>query len=170
MAVKRGLQGAVALRKKLKRIDELAERRIGHAIEEAAQAITADAIARAPKDTERLAAEIEYSLSPDKLSATVGPAAKSVRYIKSQGFSIFANRATKREMRETTKDRLFQVFKGYWQEFGTKGAPKRNIPPQPPRPFMEPAWDVNASWAKNNVKNAVNGALKTVAKSKESDA
>lgn len=72
---------------------------------------------------------------------------------------ITAFKASQVRLSKRNKALMFEYFKGYWIEFGTKGAPKKNIPPQPARPFMQPAYDLNESWILGRVKAGINKAL-----------
>jgi len=38
------------------------------------------------------------------------------------------------------------------------------VPPQPARPFMQPAWDLNQSFARKRVQRAVRNALERAAR------
>ena len=63
------------------------------------------------------------------------------------------------KMSAANKALLFQFYKGYWHEFGTKGSPENNIPPLPARPFMNPAYQMNEEYGKQQVRAAVKLAL-----------
>lgn len=155
----RGLNGVDSLRKKLRNMEKVAESGIKPAITEILQSITMDAKQLAPKDEGELAASIEYKLSSDGLAGVSGPAAKSAAVATAVKGSPFATRSTK-VATDLSKKKLFNFFKGYWAEFGTKGNPARNIPPQPARPFMRPAFDLNSSWGIKKIADAVNAQLK----------
>lgn len=153
------IQGADKLRRKLRAMEKHVQSGIRPAVTEVATAIKYDAILRAPEDSGDLKAEIGFKVSQDGMSAVIGIGAESVALVKAVGGSAFN---TSVKMSSITKHKLWQFFKGYWAEFGTKGSPERNIPPQPARPFMQPAYDVNESWGKARVRDAVNAQLKRV--------
>ncbi|MAR55853.1 MAG: hypothetical protein CMM93_01595 [Rickettsiales bacterium] len=160
MSRARGLQNVNKLRRKLRRMEKHIASEIPNAIEDTLKAVVADAIQNAPEDTGDMAAEIEYKMRPDGLAGAAGPgAASSVVRGKTKG-NAFASKAGR--MSRVSAHRLLQFFKGYWTEFGTKGNPAKNIPPQPARPFMQPAWDANRAWAIARVRRAVNEQLKRV--------
>ena len=151
------VQGANRLRRLLKRIDPEITADVKTAIREGAEAIQADAIALVPKDTGALARSIDYRISSDGLAAVVGPAARAAEIVRRKTGSAF--KASEVRLSARNKALMFEYFKGYWIEFGTKGAPKKNIPPQPARPFMKPAYDLNESWILGRVKAGINKAL-----------
>lgn len=153
-----GMQNTARLRRKFKRIEAQVQSGIRPAITGAAQSIAADAARMAPRDHGDLADAIEYKVSSDGLSAVIGPAAGAAVIEKTVKGSAFATRSTK--LTSVSKHKLLQFFKGFWLEFGTKGDPARNIPPLQPRPFMQPAFDLNKKWATEKVRTAVNEQLK----------
>jgi HK97 gp10 family phage protein len=162
MSQRRGLQGLSSLRKKLRNMEKIVESGIKPAIRDAAIAIQLDAIQRVSVDNGDLQRSIDFKISPDGLAAVIGPSAKSAAVAREVRGSAFATRSTV-SLGGISKKALFQFFKGYWLEFGTKGAPDRNIPPQQARPFMQPAYDVNKAWAIARVKTEVDKQLKTMA-------
>lgn len=153
------LRNAGRLRQKFKRIMVEVENSVGESMIGVAQSIAADAARMAPRDHGDLADSIEYKLSSDKLSAVIGPAAKAAIVERTVKGSAFATRKLGKPT-AASKQKLLQFFKGYWLEFGTKGDPARNIPPLHPRPFMQPAYDLNKKWATEKLRNAVNDLLK----------
>lgn len=154
------LTGPKKLVRVLRRVEPAARDPLAAAIREGLEAIKWDAVARAPVDSGDLARSIDYIQSRDGLSGAVGPAAKSMSIVKRSTKSGFATAAIgKLKLNERNKDRLWQFFKGYWVEFGTKGSAKRNIPPQAARPFMRPAWDANRAWMTERVRAAIRNAL-----------
>jgi HK97 gp10 family phage protein len=162
MSQRRGLAGVDKLRIKLRRMEKVVESGIKPAIRDAAVAIQLDAIQRVSVDNGDLQRSIDFKISSDGLAAVVGPAAKSAAVAREVRGSAFATRSTI-TLGAISKKALFQFFKGYWLEFGTKGTPDRNIPPQQARPFMQPAYDVNKDWAIARVKTEVDKQLKTMA-------
>lgn len=160
-AQRRGLNGVSSLRRKLRNMEKFVTSGIPAAIAEVSQAIVADAQQLAPKKTGDLAASIEYKMSQDGLSAIIGPSASATIITSTVKGGAFATRALDKAT-DTSKEKLFQFFKGYWHEFGTKGSKKHNIPPVPAHPFMRPAADMNMSWGAELVGEAVNTQLKEV--------
>lgn len=158
-----GYRNVNKLRRKLRNMEKFVESGIGPAIERAAYAIELDAKARVRVDEGDLQRSITHKLGRDKMTAVIGPGAKSAAVARAAKGSPFATRSTI-QLGSISKHDLFQFFKGYWIEFGTKGAPDRNIPPQPARPFMQPAFDVNKTWATNEVRREVNRQLERLAK------
>lgn len=151
------VQGVNKLRRTLKRIDPEITSGVKIAIREGAEAIQADAIKLVPKDTGDLARSIDYRVSSDGLSAVVGPAARAAEIVRRKTGSAF--KASHVRLSARNKKLMFEYFKGWWVERGTKGSPKHNIPPQPARPFMKPAYDLNESWILGRVKTGINKAL-----------
>lgn len=130
------------IRKVLKRLPKEMTEEVKLAILNWAKAIHADALAGVPVDEGDLAQAIEFYISPDKLSAKVG-------VVPGPG----ARRGRRRE----------EAFYGKFIEGGTKGAPDQNIPPQPARPFLEPAFDMNKAWGKEQLEKAIMEAMKKAA-------
>lgn len=157
-----GIKGLNELRRTLRRIEPELQQPIQTAIHNTAEAIKADAIAGAPVDEGDLVRSIDYKIGRDGFTAVIGPGAKAAEIARSRGGSAFATRTRKGEvirMSATNKNLLFQFFKGYWHEFGTKGSPEHNIPPLPARPFMTPAYLLNEEYGKAQVRAAVKAAL-----------
>lgn len=166
--MRRGYSNVTPLRRKLKRLNKHIENGVKPELEASLKIVAQTAVFNVPKDEGDLMRAIDYSLSSDGLAGVAGPAAKNAkvkRTLRTGGTSAFATRAAGGSvLSDAAKDKLFQFFKGYWIEFGTKGAPDRNIPPQPARPFMQPAWDVNASMIKARIKKAIDNQLKRASK------
>lgn len=155
-------KGVTKLRKTLRRIEPEVTEQTRQAMRDGAEAITLDAIARVPKDEGDLARSIGYQLGRDGLTAVIGPAAKQVAMVGGRtnaGAAFATGSKRQRKLSIKNKEALFQFFKGYWIENGTKGSPERNIPPMPARPFMGPAWDLNRDWLLRNVREGINKAL-----------
>ena len=176
------VRGVNKLRRTLKRIDPEVTADVKTAIREGAEAIQADAIKLVPKDTGDLARAIDYRVSSDGLAAVVGPAARAAEIVRRKTGSAF--KASQVRLSKRNKKLMFEFYKGWWIERGTKGSTKRtipfykgwwigrgtkgstkrNIPPQPARPFMKPAFDLNESWILGRVKAGINKALDRASK------
>lgn len=157
-----GIKGLNKLRRTLRRIEPEMQEPVRAAILNTAEAIKQDAIAGAPIDEGDLVRSIDYKLGRDGFTAVIGPGAKAAEIARSRGGSAFATQDRKGEiirMSAANKKLLFQFFKGYWHEFGTKGSPEHNIPPLPARPFMNPAYLLNEEYGKAQVRAAVKIAL-----------
>lgn len=157
-----GIKGINKLRKTLRRIEPELQEPVRQAVKNTAEAIKQDAIMLAPIDEGDLVRSIDYKIGRDGFTAVVGPGAKAAEIARSKGGSAFATRDLRGEiikMSAANKHLLFQFFKGYWHEFGTKGSPERNIPPLPARPFMNPAFFLNEEYGKQQVRAAVKQAL-----------
>lgn len=164
---KGGYSNVTPLRRKLKKLNKHVENGIKPELKASLEMVAATAAANVPRDSGDLAANIDVALSSDGLAGVAGPSAKNAKVKKalSKGAtSVFATRASGGKVISTgTKKKIFQFFKGYWIEFGTKGSPERNIPPQPARPFMQPAWDINSAAIKRRLKKAIDQQLKRAA-------
>lgn len=114
-----GLRGVSKLRRTLRRIEPESREGIAKAVKKGAEAIEADMMIGIPKDTGDTAALISHKIARDGLTARVG---------------FIGKRASE------------QGYVARFIEYGTKGYPKRNIPPQSARPFMGPAFDANKDW------------------------
>lgn len=161
--MKKGIQGVDKLRLKLRRMEKVVQSGIKPAILQTALEIEASAKQFVPKDTGDLMRSIKSKVSGDGLAAVVGPFANSAIVKSLTSGSIFNNKSGG-AMSALDKKKKFQFFKGYWIEFGTKGAPDRNIPAQPARPFMQTAFDVNKTAGAARVKAAVDKQLKDIAR------
>ena len=163
-----GLRGVNRLRRTLRRIEPEATEDVRKAMKDGAEAIKLDAVARVPRDEGDLARSIDYKLGRDGMTAIIGPAAKQVAMVggRTSATAPFAT-GSRRQQRLSTgnKKALFEFFKGYWIEYGTKGSPAHNIPPMRPRPFMNPAFDMNKEWILEQVKKGINKALERAARS-----
>lgn len=169
MARRSRVEGPNQLRRKLRRIDPEITKSLRDALARAASAIEAAATQLVPVDTGDLAGSIEHKISADGLTAVIGPGARAAEIIRSKTGSQFGRfaKAGKRKgqkvnMRGANKKLLMMFYRGYWVEFGTKGSAKHNIPPQSPRPFMRPAFDINKGRAKSEIAARINQVLKTV--------
>lgn len=157
-----GIRGINHLRRTLRQIEPEISDGVRAAILNTAEAIKQDAIAGAPIREGDLVRSIDYKVGRDGFTAVIGPGAKAAEIARSRGGSPFATQDRKGEiirMSAANKKLLFQFFKGYWHEYGTKGSPKHNIPPLPARPFMQPAYLLNESYGKAQIRAAVKAAL-----------
>lgn len=151
-------QGVTKLRKTLRRLEPEATAGIKAKIARGAQDIKDDAVrgARALDKpgigTGEMIRSITYSFGRDGMTALIGPGADRLKVTKNPFNTTLYK--TKRD-----KEAAFNFFKAYWFEFGTKGYPKRNIPPQLPRPFMNPAWDMNKDVLIKEIRREVANAL-----------
>lgn len=124
--------GTGRVRRMLRSVEPESAEEVKTAITEAAQAIHADMLAGVPKRSGDLARLLTYWVAPNGFLARIG---------------FTTNRAKRRG------------FYARFIEFGTKGFAARNIPPQPARPFIQPAFDVNRQWAIDRVKRGLRSAL-----------
>lgn len=161
-AQRRGLNGVTSLRRKLRRMPEAVEQYLRPEVDATAAAMAATARTLVSKDTGELAASIEYKLSPDGMTALIGPAAKSAAVIKASTAKSIDKQTPKKPISAGSREKLFQFFKGVWLEFGTKGNPDKGIPPQPARPYMRPAFDVNKIPGLNRITRGLNAVLRKV--------
>lgn len=154
-----GFFGVTKLRKTLRRLDPEIVDGVKAEFRQGAEAIEFDAISNAMMlgviDSGDMVASITTKYARDGLTAVIGPGASVVRVNKSP-FN------TRLYVSQKSKDMAWQFFKGYWAEFGTKGDPERGIPAQPPRPFMNPAFDANKTRISRDVRSAVNLAMRQV--------
>lgn len=170
---KSGLEGVTPLRKKLRRADDEITKELRSVVAEGLQAIKMDAIALAPVDEGDLVRSIDISISRDGMTGVVGPGVKTAEIVRRRTNSAWGSvikrgkaRGEKIRLSDMRREELWQFFKGYWIEFGTKGSARKNIPPQPARPFMGPAYLANRAWLKSRVNAAVNNVLARLAKEK----
>lgn len=157
-----GIRGLNKLRRTLRRIEPDLQDPIRTAILNTAEAIKQDAIAGAPVDEGDLVRSIDYKIGRDGFTAVIGPGAKAAEIARRKGGSPFATQDRRGEiirLSAANKKLLFQFFKAYWIEYGTKGSPEHNIPPLPARPFMTPAYLLNEEYGKAQVRAAVKAAL-----------
>jgi len=112
-----GLRGVNKLRRTLRRLPSEVTIGIRNSIERGAAAIEADMMINIPKDTGDTAAKISSKVSRDGLTAQIGFIGKKA---------------------------VEGAYVARFIEYGTKG--HGNVPPQPARPFMAPAFDANRDW------------------------
>ena len=145
------------LRRTLSRIDPEITKGVKQELKSAAEHIHFDAISNAMAkgiyDSGDMVASIAIKYGRGGLTAVIGPGADAISINKSP-FN------TKLYVSNKSKYLAWQFFKGYWAEGGTKGDPKRNVPPKAPRRFMQPAFDSNKDAYRKSVQDAVRSALK----------
>ena len=152
-----GFRGVNKLRRTLRRIEPEGTKHLKKMTEDAAELIRFDAIMNAKGaglyDTGEMILSIDVKMGRDNLTAVIGPGAKHVRITKNP-FD------TTQYKSKPSKHSAMQFFKAYWAEFGTKGDPTRNIPPQPATPFMNPAFDANKQWIAKKTQEGIRAALR----------
>lgn len=165
------VEGPNKLRRKLRRIEPAITRELQDVVRDGLNRIQRDAMSLAPVDQGDLRESIEVNLSRDKLSGLVGPGAKAAELVRRTTGSEFGRtvkrgkrRGQKYNMRRATKEALFNFYKGYWAEFGTKGNAKKNIPAQPARPFMGPAYEINKGWIARKASASIDSILAKVSR------
>jgi len=150
----RGYAGLSKLRKTLRRIEPETTQGVKDSIQKGAEAIEADILinGQAHRITGDMLNSVAIKYGRDRMTAVIGPGAASISVNKSPfNTTLYVS--------QKSKFNAWQFFKAYWIEFGTKGAPSRNIPPQPAKPFVQPAWDSNKTWLISDVKAAVKKAI-----------
>lgn len=162
MARRSRVTGVNRLRKTLRRVDPEIGAEVREAVRESAEAITLDAVRFAPRDEGDLVRAIDYQLGRDGFTAVIGPGAKAAEIARRRAGSPFALAGSAVRLSRSNRHLLYQFFKGYWAEFGTKGG--NGVPPQPARPFMQPAWDLNRPYAVKRTQGAVRNALERAAR------
>jgi hypothetical protein len=160
---RRGLQGVSSLRRKLRRMDPAITQELKTVVAEGLEAIEFNALAGAPRDQGDLAMSIEKKISSDGMTGIVGPGVKAAEIVRRKTGSAFGHTSKKVNLNRANKHALFQFFKGYWIEFGTKGG--NGVPAQPARPFMQPAYLSNREWIRGRAARAINNILERVARS-----
>lgn len=189
MARRSRVEGTTALRKKLRRIDPAIKQEIADVVIEGLEAIKRDAQAMVPVDTGDLRNSIEVQFSKrDGVSGLVGPGAKAAEIVRRKSDSKTSFGGWKYRLSKKNKAALWQFFKGYWVEFGTKGGEIKGrgtrrgkrvviaigddvrsvqsvkIPAQPARPFMAPAYLKNREWIREKARVAVDQVLVRIAR------
>lgn len=150
----RGYAGLGKLRKTLRRIEPETTQGIKDVIEKGALAIENDIVSngQAHRITGDMIQSVAIKYGRYRMTAVIGPGASSISVSKSPFDTTLY-------VTQKSKFMAWQFFKAYWIEFGTKGAPDRNIPPQPAQPFVQPAWDSNKGWLIRDAKAAVSRAI-----------
>ena len=111
---------------------------------------------------------IDIKYSRDKFAAVIGPGIKGATIMRRKAGSEFATRRLDVRMRKSNWKDLFQFFKGYWLENGTKGRRHRGLVKRffgrtgaiAPSPFMDPAARAVIPTAKHKVQMSVREALR----------
>ena len=157
-----GFVGVSKLRRTLRRLEPEITKGVKYELARGAQAIKDDAVRNfraidVPEiGTGELKRSISYQISRDGLTAVIGPEAKRAKLSK----GIFSNNASSNTYKtKPAKAALWNIRKGYWVEFGTKGYPKGGIPPMPARPWMNPAWDMNKDKLRERIRKEVAEAI-----------
>lgn len=161
------VRGTNKLRRTLRRIEPGISQGVKDDVRDIAEAVKWDAVSRAPVDEGDLVRSIDYRLGRDGLTAIIGPGAKAAdiaRRKKPAGGNVFRAATKGVRLSKANKELLFQFFVGYWNEYGTKGNPRKNIPARPAQPFMRPAWDLNRQWGIDRMRRSVNNALERAAR------
>lgn len=169
-----GIKGVGKVRAALRKAPQELQEPVRQAIVTWLEAVAQDARAGAPVDEGDLVRSIDYKTSADGFRGVAGPGASAVELAvkrhraalkaegKSGAGSPFSTRIASNEIRisATNKEQLWQYFKAYWHERGTKGSPEHNIRPLPARPFMAPAFLLNVQFGRALLQDAVGQALR----------
>lgn len=135
--VKSSYRGVNKLRRTLRRIDQAmgpgTTKPVQREIADGADRILARMLSRVRRRTGRLAGLLRRRVARDGLTARIG---------------LLTKRA----------ERL--GFHARFQEFGTRGSPERNIPPQPADPFIGPAVDAEAPGIVRKARRAIDQVLR----------
>jgi HK97 gp10 family phage protein len=156
------IEGVAYTRSKLAKISREANKPIKASFERIAQTLVNDIKARVPSNTGTLRDSIEYRVNPDGLSAAIGPSVKNSKVRNAtEGGNLNKDKIEWDKIRRSTKVKAFQPIKAYWVEFGTKGHKVKvklrrtlagegvfygkevSVPAQPPRPFINPAYEAH---------------------------
>lgn len=138
MARKRSrVVGNRRLARVLRRIEPEAREQMKGAMEEAAEAVYWDMYTLTPEDTGRLRSLLDWRVARNGLEARIG-----LVTMKAQRSGFY-----------------FRFL-----DQGTKGAPAKNIPPQPARHIRSRAFDLNKRWALERVNEGIDKALETAVK------
>lgn len=160
MARNVGIKGVTRTRKILRKTPAVIEKNIRPVITEAAQAIAADMQRLTPEDEGDLRASIAYNISRDGMSAAIGPKADKAETAKRYRRELRRNGVLSARKRQNMEE-LTDVFYFQFLDRGTKGAPERNIPPQPALRIREKAFDANNQYI-DRVKSAITKSLREV--------
>lgn len=167
---KSGLRGVSEFRRFLRRLPLDMRKEIGEVLMAGADDIEADMKALIPRDTGVTASYIEKRLSADKLAVRVGFLEQGDGKPNAGGYvARFIEYGTKGYEKETTLlrrgyrteeagDRKYgMVWEHVFYRDGRLRTSKTStrIPPQPPRPFIAPALDLNEESIKANVREVI---------------
>lgn len=155
MSRRSSYKGINKLRRTLRRMEPAASDHVKEALIDVAEAIKWTAVSNAPVQYGDLQASIDYKVSRDGFGAVIGPGANAVEFMRSKKATIFSRRFDIKITPARSHD-LMQALKAFWLEFGTKHIAAR--------PFMQPAFDTNATWAKGEMRNAIKKALREATK------
>lgn len=153
-AQKRGLAGVSSLRRKLRRMPEDVQDVVKRAILDSAELIKFHQLRKVPVDEGDLAASIEIKLSGDKLSAEIGPGARTMKAKRAAGWRSHLIEFGTRP--HSTKPQA-RLLKGGQKEGEGKGG---QHPGMPARPFIRPALKENMDDVTKIIDDAVDWALK----------
>lgn len=128
-----GLQGVTRTRRLLRRLPDDLVAPIRKTLKQGSEDILQEAKVRVPKDKGVLGRALSAKVSRDGFSAQIG---------------LRGKRAQRK------------AFHGAWVEFGTQGAPDLNIPAQPARPFLFPAFEVHKKPLIRNLARAISRAIR----------
>lgn len=135
---RRGLAGVTPLRRKLREMHKRTENTIRPIIEDAAASILWDMRSLTPVDTGNLVREMDVRISRDGMTAYIGLVTPA-----------------------DARDAFYFAF----LDTGTKGDPKRNIPPMPALHIRQRAFDANKAEYLARLKRAIDATLARVATS-----
>jgi hypothetical protein len=153
------VEGPNILRRKLRRVEPEILRGVQDVLRDGLNRIQRDSMSMTPVDEGDLRDSIEVKLSRDKLSGIVGPGAGAAEIMRRKAGSAFATSSPKARLSKRNTRALWNFFKGYWHEFGTKGSTKWNLPPIRPVRFMSRSYDANREWIRRRSDAAIRNAL-----------
>lgn len=170
MARRSRIEGVTTLRRKLRRVDPAITAGLRDIMKQNLEAMAATERSLVPVDTGDMRDSIQLMVSRDGMSGIVGPGARAaeiVRRASGSEFSLVRNRGKRRgeriRLRGMNKRLLMQFYKAYWLNFGTKGAPSRNILPQSPLKFVEKTWAIHQRSLGQSVRAEINRSLRIIA-------
>lgn len=165
---RRGYQGVNKLRRTLRRIDPELTQGIKDVVEDTGR-VLADQIRRNTTHlmrTDAMYESIGYKVSRDGFTVIAGVEAESTKIQGRVVLGAIARKTTKSgRLTLTTSRRLktrMNIYKAIYQEFGTKGASDRNIPPIHPQRMHQKAFDATSPRLKaifaKEIEKALRGA------------
>jgi hypothetical protein len=116
----------------------------------------------APKNTGELKDHIAHKEANDGLTTLVGVGAEHAK-IKSGFNDVKLTYKQDGNLNKTSVRNLnvrWQMYKALWHEFGTKGAPERNIPPQKASHFHQRAYDMAAPGIRTRAQKALTNVIR----------